>query len=265
MSALICYLCGKTIASSSSSQDHVVPRLLLGNVQPKRMGFDYGGALPTHKKCNNEFGPEVYGQRALELITVLHKPGCFVHYRHAADPSIRLMALNSACLPNFTKRDLQFFKIIDATLRETGAHPSLAEIAAAKAVNPKRDALFTALTVLCKSAAALLVSRKLHLVPAQWHILAVPYVGDADAIDLDELFGDTKPFGRNVKVWLARLATDDFLVGYRASDVVVFFLFRFSPTLDAWRKMRNRFRHATRLRFTGSSLKELLHRGWDQI
>jgi hypothetical protein len=265
MSAPVCYLCGKSIAASASSKDHAVPKQLLSGAPPKVKGFDYGGHLPTHKRCNNEFGPEAYGQRALELIEVLNNPECVFKYRHRDDPSISLMAVNAACLKNFTRRDLKFFKIIDRQNEKLAPYPPVEVLAGAKALNPKREALFTALTILAKSAAALLVSRKLHSVPTQWHVLAIPYVGEADSVDLDELFGRTKPFGKQVKVWVARLETEDFLVGYRAGAVIVFFLFRFSPTLEAWRRMRNRFAKATRLTFSGSSLNELLHGGWKQV
>jgi hypothetical protein len=261
----VCYLCGKKIAARSSSRDHAVPKQLLEGQPPKVRGFDYAGVLPTHKKCNNEFGPESYGQRALELLAVLHDPACTKTYRHLDDSAIRLMALNSSCLPNFTSRELKYFKIIDRRTHGAKPTPAASTFRSAQAVDPFSDALYTALAVLLKSAAALVVQRKLRSVPDHWQVLAVPYVGAADSIDFDDLFGTTKPFGKKVKVWLGRLVTDDILVVYRAGAVVVYFLFRFSATMEGWRRMRNRCIGATRLRFDGTSINEILRSGWKRV
>ena len=64
-------------------------------------------------------------------------------------------------------------------------------------------------------------------------MLAVPFVGNADALNFDDLFGLTQPFDHGLKVWLGHLETDDFLAIYRAKQVVVFFLFRFADTRAA--------------------------------
>jgi 5-methylcytosine-specific restriction endonuclease McrA len=76
MAPAVCYLCGKPIAAQPQTGDHVVPKTLLEGQPPKMRGFEYAGLLPAHKKCNNEFGPESYTQRALELLDALHSPEC---------------------------------------------------------------------------------------------------------------------------------------------------------------------------------------------
>jgi hypothetical protein len=191
MTHSVCYLCGKRTAAQAQTGDHIVPKTLLEGQPPKVRGFEYGGQLPTHKKCNNEFGPESYAQRALELLDALHNSDCTIKFRHEDDPEIPLMALNSACLPNFTKRDLKYFKIMDRQAHgSSAARPSVEALRLIEPVDPFKAALDTALAVLFKSAAALVI-RKTKLVPRMWHVMAVPYVGDASAVDFDELLGPT--------------------------------------------------------------------------
>jgi hypothetical protein len=104
----ICYLCGEEIKEVIISNDHIIPRQLITRTQPKAKGFDYGGTLPTHEKCNNQFGPETYSVKALKLISVLHdEENCIFWSPH------KFMAINSECLKEFTQRDLKFFKFID--------------------------------------------------------------------------------------------------------------------------------------------------------
>ena len=260
-----CYLCGAPLEEMAHSDDHVLPKTLLAHKQPKVKGFDYAGTLPTHPKCNNEFGPETYVSKALDLIAGLHNPECCFEYRHPADESIRMMALNSAYLPNFTKQELRFFKFIDARPLSSQDILRLSLLDGQIATNPKRDALFAALAVLTKSAAALLVSRKLKAVPAHWEVMAVPFVGETDTVDFDDLFGQTKPFGATLKVWVGHLDTGDFLAIYRTKQVIVFFLFQFAPTRAAWDKMTTRFSDATRLRFSGDRLTELINYAWEKL
>jgi hypothetical protein len=225
-------------------------------------GFDYGGKLPSHPKCNNGFGPEIYAAKALDLIAALHDSDCWFEYPHPKNPLFRMMALKSTCLPRFTRQDMAFFKIIDAKSKSKAEIHDLSLIEGREPVDPRRLALFTALAVLTKSAAALLVSRHVHSTPPSWKVLAVPYVADADAFDLDELFGPTVPFDLGVKVWLAHLETDDFLVAYRAKRVIVFFLFHLSQSPDAWNRMLSRFAGVTRLQFRGRTLRELVSYAW---
>lgn len=257
----VCYLCGKPVVVRS--RDHAVPKTLLEGQPPKMRGFEYGGFLPTHKTCNNEFGPETYAQRSLELIDALHNPDCTRTFRHTEDPTVRLMALNSECLPNFNRRDLRYFKIADC--RQHRTLPSVGGLRSAEAVDPFKLALYAALAVLLKSAAALAIRRKIKAVPDAWQVMAVPYVGDAAQIDFDELFGSTRPFSPSVKVWMGVLVTGDVLVVYRTSRVLVYFFFRFSSSMEGWRHMRGQFVGKPRLRFDGRSIRDVLHNGWKPV
>lgn len=250
------------VEAHESSGDHVVPKTFIEREQPRVKGFDYAGKLPSHKTCNNAFGPETYATKALDLIAALHDEDCTFEYPHPLKPEFQMMALKSSCLPNFTTRDLSYFKIINATSKSNDEIHDLGLLEARKTVNPKRQSLFTALAVLTKSAAALLVSRKLFTTPSAWDVLAIPHVGDAHALDFDDIFGPTIPFDSGVKVWLAHLETNDYLVIYRIKRVVIYFLFRFSSAPAAYNRMLNQFTGGSRLRFQGKTLMELVSYTW---
>lgn len=261
----ICYLCGMPVTEDVSTDDHAVPKQLISRAQPKAKGFDYGGVLPTHAECNNRFGPEIYCLKALELIAVLHDEKCVSKYKHKDDSKIQIMALNSECLKSFTKADLLFFKIIDARDNDVADFSMPSFFSGRQKTNPIRDALFVALAVLTKSAAALLVARYLQAVPARWSVLAIPYAGAAEAHEFDSLFGDTKPFDIGVKIWIRKCDSGDWFVLYRARNVLVFFLFRLSYTDAFWDGMLARFPDAERLSFEGDRLSDLVNYKWKQI
>jgi hypothetical protein len=229
--AQTCYLCGLPIDSTSASDDHAVPKLLIARKQPKVKGFDYGGVLPAHLECNNQFGPEAYCAKALDLIAVFHDKDCMSTYQHKDDPSIQVMVLNSECLKSFTRRDREFFKFIDVRGKDISEISDPSFFPGKTKTNPWRDSLFIALAVLTKSAAALLFSRYLRGIPSQWRVLAIPYSGaiGADDFDVDALLGDTKPFDIGVKVWIRPFDSDssNWFVLYRAHSLLVFSCLRF--------------------------------------
>jgi len=261
-----CYLCGNEIADGEVvSNDHAVPKQLISRGQPKVKGFDYGGYLPSHDRCNNEFGPETYCIKALDLISVLHDPKCMGKFQHTRNQSIVVLAINSDCLKDFTHRDRAFFKIIDVRDKTVAQFSDPEFFAGKPKATPLRDALFTALAVLTKSAAALLVKRHLPTPPTRWRVLAIPYTGATDEADFDEIFGDTEPFDLGLKVWLKRFPTGDWFALYRAYNVLVFFLFHFSDDDSMWTGMCDRFRDAERLCFEGSNLNELINYRWKSV
>ena len=247
-----CYLCGKPIASDTESDDHVVPKQLLKRTQPKVKGFDYAGVLPAHASCNNEFGPERVGEKALALIRVLHDENCVLKRQHRDDPKIVILALNSDCLRNFTKSDLRFFKFIDVRDKDYAKFSNPSFFQDKPKTNALKQALYIALAVLTKSAAALLVSRHLKVVPPQWRVVAVPYFGKDNAVDFDKLLGDTKPFDIGLKVWIRRMEKGDWLAIYKARDVVLYLLFWFSGDRSHIEGIARIFREADQLLFEGS-------------
>ena len=64
--------------------------------------------------------------------------------------------------------------------------------------------LCTSLSVLAKSAAALLVNRHLAEQPESWDIVCVWRAGDATEADLLPIFGEGRPFAPDVRVWTRR-------------------------------------------------------------
>lgn len=260
----ICYLCGTGVPTSEATDDHVFPKQFMKRSQPKVKGFDYAGTLPSHESCNNEFGPEVYSQKALVLIKALYDENCFLKRQHRDNPEVQIMALNSDCFPGFTKRDLEFFKFIDVRNEDYGDWSDPSYFKDKKKINPKRDALYTALAVLSKSAAALLVSRHLMSVPAYWRVVAIPYIG-ADRVDFDELLGDTKPFEIGVKAWIRPMENDDWFVIYRSDDVLVYFLFWFTGEKGVVDGISKIFDDAERFLFEGSHLNLLVNYEWQKV
>ncbi len=261
----ICYLCGKEIRKSEvNSDDHVVPKQLINRKQPKIKGFDYGGSLPTHEKCNNEFGPEVYCKKAIQLIRLLHDQNCFVMLQHTDNSSVKVMAINPDCLENFSEKDLTFFKFIDGrnTLAINLPEPSF--FLDKPKANFQRDVLFTSLAVLTKSAAALLVKRKLSGIPQKWKVLAVPYTGDTELIDFDSIFGNAQPFDIGVKVWLGLTDTNDWFAAYKAHGILIYFLFKFSETNSFWNGIIERFQDASCWCFEGDNLNALINYQWQK-
>lgn len=259
----ICYLCALPLTDAKSTGDHIVPRLLISRKQPKAKGFDYAGELPTHAECNSRFGPERYCSKAIELIAVLNDANCVSIMQHKDDPSIATMMLNSECLKDFTKRDLSFFKFIDVRGKEVKEFSSPSFFSGKPKTDPTRDALFVALSVLTKSAAALLVKRHLHQVPSQWRVLAIPFpVTPGTTHFFDDLFAKTKPFDIGVKIWLQALSSDYWVAAYHARNILVYLLFRFSDNDYFWRRMIKEFAGFERLIFEGTKLMELGDYQW---
>lgn len=144
----VCYLCGQPIPSKESSSDHAVPKQLIKRTQ--------------HENC-------------------------FIKRRHRDDLNVEILALNSDCFPDFSERDLRFFKFIDVRDKDYGDWSSPSFFADKPKNNALKQALFVALAVLAKSAAALLVSRQLKTIPSQWRIVAIPYFEKENTVDFDKL------------------------------------------------------------------------------
>ena len=260
-----CYLCRKSIETDNvESEDHVVPRQFINRPQPKAKGFDYAGKLPSHEECNNRFGPETYCQKAITIIQALHNEECIYKTPHPDNPAISIMALNSDCFPGFTERDLKYFKFIDVRNNDSTSLPEPDYFRDKVKTNPKKDSLFTALSVLTKSAAALLVKRHIKGIPESWKIYAIPYVG-ADGVDFDELFGNTKPFEVGVKCWIKQMESGDWFVAYKAEGVLVYFLFSVTGDVATIEGITKVFDDADIQMFEGDTLMELVGYEWKKV
>jgi hypothetical protein len=258
----ICYLCGLAIPAGEETGDHVVPKQLIQRQHPKAKGFDYAGVLPSHQKCNNEFGPESYVKSALELIRVLHDDNCFVERQHRDRPEIKIMGLNQECLKGFTKRDLGFFKIIDVRHLEYEEFTNPAFFEGKPKTNPLKQALHTALAVLTKSAAAILVSRNLRTVPPRWRVVAMMYQGDTSRLDMKPILGDIKPFDIGLEVWVRPLETGDWVAVYKTPQLLLFVVFWFSGKRTVLEQVQRSFGVTDCLLFDGERLMDLTKLEW---
>ena len=259
----LCYLCGKPVGGGQSTGDHAVPRTLVRGQRPKVRGFDYGGKLPTHPKCNNGFRDERYVRKALDLIAAFHDPDAVLYHSPPGNPSVRFAFVNSGKLPGLTQADLRFFKVNDARNGQTGPR----RIRPAVSGNPLRLALFVSLAVLAKSAAALLLARgRLRAIPEEWNIVAIPYAGDATSVDFSRVFGDQRPFAPDIKVHMRRFDPNSALALYVTSKAMVYFLIRDARTPSPIETaVIGKFHDAQCWRFSGNNLMQLMDHHWQPV
>lgn len=262
----VCYLCGLPItADQEKSDDHVIPETLIRRAQPKVKGFDYGHFLPTHTKCNNEFGPETYVAKALDLLSVLNSPDAGGALQHRQHESITILPIDASKLSHFTQRDLAYFKLIDARRSDIESMSNPNFYAGHQKTNPTRSALTTVLSVLAKSAAALLVKRYFRGIPPIWRIYVQAYSGDLTDFDLADILGENKPFDKELRAWVVELPNNNWHVIFAANDTLVFFTFAFSDRNQLLREIKDAHPDAHTLRFVGTSLNELLVAGWHEV
>ena len=236
-----CYLCGQPVDPSRSTGDHVIPRTLLGDRPPKVRGFDYGGKLQTHPECNNEFGDETHVRKALQLLGALHDSEAALARRAPGNPNARVLALNEEKLPGFAPRDFRFFGMYDARNDSISRLDDPEHYADKARADLRKTALCTTLSVLSKSAAAVLVSQHLADLPSNWNIVWVPYAGDITSVDLSSFFGETRPFAEDVQVWRKEFEAGSWLVLYATSSVMVWLFFLMDDDRKLVDAIRSRF------------------------
>lgn len=260
----LCYLCGKKI-EEQTSDDHVVPVTFIDRAQPKARGFDYAGKLPTHPECNNRFGPETYVSKAIDFLIFLESEDSHVAFRHLGRPDVEVQVIDASKLPGFTQRDIDFFRMIDVREidRSDWSNPDFFQDK--PRTNLKRELIHVALSVLAKSAAALVVKRGLKLVPTEWRIYAIPHIGASEETNFDEIMGPALPFATGIHAWMKTIDEGpDWMVVYRAKSVLIYFIFVFRAH-DVAAYLKRVFSGAQVFEFTGEALNELLHRGWRQL
>jgi len=257
----ICYLCGQPIVGAKASGDHVVPQQMISRAQPRARGYDYAGKIHTHEICNNRFGPEGYLRTAVNILSILFDQDAYIEYQHAAKPDVRLMVLDVSKFDYLSDRDKAFFKLIDGRDLPIGTLPSLEFFADKERTNPGRDALHVALSVVTKSAAALLVTRYLYAVPKHWRVFATAYWDETGAFDIDSVAGTSVPFDDGVKAWIDRAGDDAWQVAYRYGKLVVLMAFSFSDD-NVFPQIRAAFGDMEIHEFSGAALNDLLVQGW---
>ncbi len=133
------------------------------------------------------------------------------------------------------------------------------------ATNLRQQALYIALSVLTKSAAALLVDRYLKDVPSHWCVVAVPYFDKSNTVDFDELMGNAKPFDTGLKTWIRPVGQDDWFAIYRARDLVLYLLFLFSGNRKRIEDIARTDSEADCLLFEGARLMDLVGYQWRKV
>ena len=258
----VCYLCGQPADVSLTTGDHVIPRTLLGNTPPKVKGFDHGGRLHTHAECNNRFGDETHVRKALQLLGALHDSDATLMRPTPGNSGARVLALNAKKLPGFGPREFRFFGIQDARNDSVASFDDPGYYADKPRADLRKTALCTTLSVLAKSAAALLIRRHLAEVPSNWNIVCVPYAGDVTGVDLSSFFGDARPFATDIRVWTRKFEAGSWLSLYATGTVVVWLFFLMDDDRDLIDGIRRRFPHEQCLQFQGGSLMNLVGYDW---
>lgn len=259
-----CYLCDQPIeAGQQATGDHVVPIALIGKRQPKVLGFEYGGRIPTHRTCNNHFSDEVFFRHALHLVSIVRSGQLKTPLQSVAHEEISFITITTDQVPLFGERDIRRFDFIDTRNVPYERLNDPEFYRDKKKVNVLRVAMYASLTVLAKSAAALLVRKHLPAVPYKWRIFASVFDAD-DHSAFDPLFQGVRPFTKTTRAAIKQIGADEWIVLYNHHSLPSFFLFAFHdretslfphlPNADAEV-------HA----FQGSTLNDLLVYQWEAI
>lgn len=259
----ICYLCAKKIESNQKeSSDHVIPRLFIDREQPKAKGFDYGGFIYTHEKCNNTFGPEDYCRKALKILSKFYDPECITFLQHRKYSSMKIMALNSECFDEFSDKELSFFKIRDVRENTDSEIKDPQFIQESPSTNIEEKVLHTTLAVIIKSAAALMIKRHYKKIPSRWYVSAIPHNADTSNLHFDEIIGKAKPFDKDVKVYIKYIGGGVHLVLFLSYGLMMYMFFYQSENDENLRQISSKFPDAQHYYFKGSCINELLNYKW---
>ena len=192
----VCYLCGKLMfAGEELSRDHRVPQLMLKNGQPKRNGIRYAGRVITHRACNNHFIAEKFFAPAMQILRAVHHPDFDVKGSLAEDPTLPVRFINYGVIGDISQEALERFGLRELFSRL----PTAAEVRRGRPVNLEREITTIVLSVLVKSAAALVQQRFGMSTPSQWRIRAIPCLVESGMeAYLAEEFLQGKPFGDGI-------------------------------------------------------------------
>jgi hypothetical protein len=229
----ICYLCGDLLIGELD-KDHTIQQQFIQG-QPKKKGFDYGGTIEVHKVCNKAFGgkdgkSETYYRKAFKILDLILSKEDLTIFQRKDNPSIQILPILENDLKEFTQSDLEFFKFTKVTHLPYEEFTNEEFFKDKESFNPLDKPRNVALTVLAKSAAALIFKRFSYYPNEKWRIYALPIWGDKK-IDYDSIFGNTKPFDVDLKIWTKQYLNGDWFVLYKLGKLQVFYLFLCSHNL----------------------------------
>lgn len=176
-----------------------------------------------------------------------------------------MLALNEVKLPGFRPRDFRFSGIHDARNDSPEGFDDPAYYVGKPRTDFRRTVVCTSLTVLAKSAAALLVSRHLAELPDSWDIVCVCGVGDAIGADLAPMFRETRTFAPDVRISAKRFERCSWVSVYVTGSATVCFFFLSDSDRKLVEGIRERFAGVPCLRFQASSLTSLVGNDWPAV
>jgi hypothetical protein len=259
-----CYLCGRPNVGDGINEDHIFQQQFIERDQPKTKGFDYGGVLPVHEKCNNWFGgkgqgPESICKKALHLIDVLYSESALWRVSRK-NQAKRLIGIDSSKLPEFTQNDVEFFKLIDATSVSYRELTSDQFLNKHQKINPFQIPINIGLSVLAKSAAGFLVKRFAYPPTEKWRILAIPLRSQNSDFSLDHIIGKTKPLEVGIQLWVKQ-ENSWWFVAYKFNQLLIYFWFEFSAS-ELFQEIKGQFGSASCLIYESDALMELVGYNW---
>ena len=229
----ICYLCGDLL-TGELDEDHTIQQQFISG-RPKKKGFDYGGTITVHKSCNGVFGgkdgqSESYYKKAFRILDLILSKQDLTIYQRKDNPAITILPIRENDIKEFTQSDLEFFKFTNVTHLPYEEFTKEEFFEGKEPFDPLEKPRNVALTVLSKSVAALLFKRSNYYPNEKWRIYALPIWGDKD-IDYDSVFGTTKAFDADLKIWTKKYGNGDWFVIYKMNKLQIYFFFLNSYSL----------------------------------
>ncbi len=265
----ICYLCSKEIKPSDEmNKDHVISKQFIKRNQPIAKGFDYGSFLPTHTLCNKKFGDagskaEAICQKALTLIDIFQNPNKSMKRKHKQNQNIKILAINESLLKNFSTKDLEYFSLIDVRDIEYKDFTNPDFFKNKKAINPMIKPLNSALTVLVKNSAALLVKRYNISPKTFWRVIVKPYYSHNNNLKLNLLFGDIKPFEEGLNIWINPFKGGDWFIRFQYLKQIFFIFFSITGRKQIIEKISEKvFNKTESYYFQSNQLIDLVNFNW---
>ncbi len=264
-----CYLCSKEITlSDEKNEDHVISKLFIKRNQPIAKGFDYGSFLPTHKFCNSRFGnadsnAEAICQKALILIDVIQNPNKSFNREHRNNPAFKILAINGDQLKDFSKKDFEFFGLIDVRDKKYEDFTNPDFFRNKEKINPMLKPLNSALTVLVKNSAALLVKRYNVSAKSFWRVIVKPCYSYNNELNLNSLFGDVKPFEEGLSIWVNPFNGGDWFIRFQYFKQIFFVFFSITGRKKIIDKISEKlFNKTESYYFQSNQLIDLINYNW---
>jgi len=265
----ICYLCSKEITKLDElSKDHVISKQFIKRNQPLSKDFDYGSFLPTHKLCNRKFGDadsnaEFICQKALILIDIIQNPNKSFEREHRDNSKLKILAINGDHLKDFSKKDLEFFGLIDVREKKYEDFTNPEFFKNKEKINPMLKPLNSALTVLVKNSAALLVKRYNVSAKSLWRVIIKPCYSYNNELNLKSLFGNVKPFEEGLNIWVNPFDGGDWFIRFQYFKQIFFVFFSITGRKEIIEKISEKFFKKTEsYYFQSNQLIDLVNYNW---